>query len=813
MSIGQGTWAGAMAVLAAAGTAGAWELPLDVAEYWGQGPLRREYWQQEPGVRHVSGGVPLLAGQTKEPAELRLMRRDLNGTVTPVPAQFKVLARWWRQDHSIRWVLVDFVISAQPVVGRTYVLTTGADPAAVPPQPVRVEETENAITVTTGPARFVIDRKRFALLTHALVDADGDGAFAPDDDLLATSPDHGTVLEDTYGLKYYASEGTKSVAVIEQGPLRVCVRARGEHRARKGEGYSRGLYGYDVFLHFYAGSADVFIDPVITNNPPKSIGSPTFEDASLLIKLRGGANAYRLYGAGPLDGKLAEGESVCLYQDSNGAEQWERCPGYLTSAKTVSFRGYRVLRRKGGAEEVVGNGDRARGLVHLMNDAGGVIVHTRNFWQQFPKAVEVGADGTVRVGLFPRESVVPHYLEDASAKGHEIVLSFYAAKAKPRYPTDGAGRPWPHYIADLWDDPVQPRPPLTHIAATGALADLGPYSVPTAGFYDYPLEVMERKLLMAERYWGHGYGWQVFGSRWYAHGGHSSRGARQPIRDDADLYRGYVTGLRGWRLLGQANSRQFRDVRCYRIEEQDPFGFKNWQAFRKANRSEDYCNRPQPTDDEYKKYSQGLWERSTWWLPNPAHMVLDLCYDRYLLFGDVRSFENLKIIAGHGGNYVAYNKPFVHRETGWCWRTLERYWELTGDQDAEACLKDTIKTYEPLIGKVPLVCGGETSSADGVNWWFTQVFSRAVAMTALHMGDPKALELLKTLGQSVPEKQARYFCTLFAVLYHLTGDEQHKRWALGQDDGQGLLTVVAEGDFPATAHWLLHQPPKTATLK
>ena len=797
-------WMMAGVVLGLTGRAAAWEIPLSLQEYWGQGGLRREYWQQISGVRWVSGGVPLLPGQAQDPATLRVVAKDVDGTVTVLPAQFRVLARWWRADNSIRWVLVDFGIEVPVTETRQFFLTTGADAAPAPKQPAVATVTDDAVTVTTGPARFVLSRKRFAFLDHAYIDESGDGQFTPDEDFLATTADHGTVLEDTFGEKYYASEGTKSVEVLEAGPVRVQVRARGMHRAREGKGYRHGLYSYDYIVNFYAGSTDVFVDVIIGNNPPKSTGSPTFEDASLVMKLAGGATGYRLYGAAPLDGTLEAGQSLCLYQDSNGAETWQRAMGHY-GPKSVSFRGYRILKRTAGAEEVLLQGDRARGLAHLFNDRGGIIVHTRDFWQQFPKAVEVSADGTVRVGLFPRECSAVHFLEDASAKGHEIALHFYSLKRDPLYPSDGAKRPWPHYIADCYDYPIRPRPPLDHIAAAGALNDLGPCSVPTHGFYDYALEVMERKLLTTERYWGNGYGWQMYGSRWYAHGGHSSRGARQPIRDDFYLYRWFHTGGRGWLVAGDARSRHFRDVRCYRIEDQDPFGFRSWDAFRKANRSEDYCNRPQPEDNEIKKYSQGLWKRSTWWLPNPAHMTLDLIYDRYLLTGDVRSFENMRIVAGHGGNFAAYAKPFIHRQTGWSWRTLERYWELTGDKAAEQCLMDTLKNYEGLIGKemdLPKQTNGE------VNWWFTQVWSRAVAMTALHTGDRRALDLCKTLAKQVPPKQGKYLCTLFAVLYHLTGDQSYRDIALGKDEGRSLLEVTTWGDFPPASHWLLHQPPR-----
>ncbi len=786
-------WFAAAPLFLAVASAAAWEIPLTLDEQWDFG-----------AVPYITGGVPLLAGQAKEASELRLAVKDADGKLTAVPAQFRVLARWWRADNSIRWVLVDWSARIRPSRKTVFYLTNAKLAVPSPKAVLSVGRSDEAITITTGPARFVIDRKKFAFLRHAYIDEDKNGEFTAAEDLLATTADCGTVIEDTYGRRYFSGEGTRSVEVIESGPMRVCVRARGVHRARGGAGYKRGMYSYDYIMNFYAGSSDVNVDLVIGNNPAKSAGSPTFEDASLQIVLAGGATGSRLYGAAPLDGKLTDGESVCLYQDSNGAETWNvpRCSGYSTGTRTAGFRGYRIIKRNGGKEEIITQGDHARGVAHIFNDRGGLIVHTRNFWQQFPKAVEVSADGSLRLGLFPREYRVPHYLEDASGKGHEIILHFYSRKRSSGYASGPARRTWPHLVATLWDNRVYPRPPLTHIAATGALTDVGPFTVPTRGLVGYPSEHHARRLFMLDKYKGHAYGWQVYGSRWETHGGHSSRGARKTLKHDNYLYRWLVTGNRGWLAVGNDRSRHFRDVRCYRIEDQDPFSFKDWAEFRQANRSEDYTKRPQPQDEQIKKYSQGFWGRSTWWLPNPAHIALDMAYDRYLLFGDVRAFENMRIIAAHGGYFVAYQKPFVHRQTGWSWRALERYWELTGDKDAEACLMKIIKNYEPLIGKKPL--GGPS---DGVNYWFTQVFSRAIAMTALHTGDKRMLELCRTLAVG-KDRQRAYYCTLFSVLYHLTGEQKYKKLVFRDGTGEGLLVPWSTGDYPATAHWLLNQPPK-----
>ncbi|MHC4916079.1 MAG: hypothetical protein ACYTGB_11380, partial [Planctomycetota bacterium] len=416
----------------------------------------------------------------------------------------------------------------------------------------------------------------------------------------------------------------------------------------------------------------------------------------------------------------------------------------------------------------------------------------------------------------------PHFLTDGEAKGHEVVLHFYPAGKAPGIES----------VADRWDSRVFLRPTVKHRAACGALSDVGPYTPPARGMDARPgsrRAIHSSRMFTTDKLYGNAFGRRVFGERWRSQGGHGSRGARQPIDQDNYLWRWYVTGVPDWLFLGDARSRQYRDVRCYRFEEQDALGFKDWTEFRRNNRSErrEWANRPQPKNDEIDKYRKGLPGYGTSWeFPNPEHCVLDLLYDRYLLYGDVRSLENMRIAAGHGG-YFAINyapKPGAEkfgrslgRSNGWSWRTLERYWELTGEERAGEMLKEVIKRYEPCIGKENLWFRDDRSAH--ASDWFTQILTRAAAMTALHTGDPKMLEICKALAAGKEKAQpgsvtygkqkqidARQFSTLFAVLYHLTGEEKYKKPLEKYLEGDNMLS--SGGYFACSDHWLLTNPPK-----
>jgi hypothetical protein len=369
------------------------------------------------------------------------------------------------------------------------------------------------------------------------------------------------------------------------------------------------------------------------------------------------------------------------------------------------------------------------------------------------------------------------------------------------------------------------RPPVEHAGACGALADM-PYTPPVVKPDDTRPDTRivpeGPRMFTTDQLYGNAFGWQIFGERWRSNGGHGRRGARQPIDEDNYLWRWYVTGSPMWYAAGDNRSRQFRDVRCYRVDGpapaeapgvdwpretggQDAFGFKDWAEFRKANRNEDWTNRPQPKGEEYEKYRAGAWKRSDWLFPNPEHTTLDLLYDRYVLFGDVRCLENMRIAAAHGGYFAGrggspLTGSWQWRALGWGWRALYRYWDLTGDKAAWACLQDVMATHAAYIGKAPLVSGG----VEKPNWWFTGIYCRAAAMTAVGTGDPRMLDLCRTLAEG-KEGSAGKVPALFAALYNLTGEEKYRKAVLGEGSGEDLLRV--SGYFVPCDHWLLHRPP------
>src|SRR5262245_18012064 len=120
---------------------GAWSLPLLLHSII---PAR-----DQP----VTRGVPFPQGILADPAAVTL----LDATGQEVPVQTEALSRW--PDGSVRWLLLDFVISAITAGDHRWTLQPREGPAVEHPCLVASRETPVAFVIDTGPAEFQVDRR------------------------------------------------------------------------------------------------------------------------------------------------------------------------------------------------------------------------------------------------------------------------------------------------------------------------------------------------------------------------------------------------------------------------------------------------------------------------------------------------------------------------------------------------------------------------------------------------------------------------------------------------------------------------------
>ncbi len=401
-------------------------------------PIRVRNWLDFDRVDEpVTSGIALPAGAASDEGEMRL----LDGSMSEVPAQFRVLARW--PDGSVRWVLADFQCSVGAGSEVTYYLELGRAPSGFD-SPLRVEDRGDRLWVHTGPLSFGISRGGFPLLGPFYMDLDGDGS---PETLVSEGGDFEVTGID--GDRFLAGPGVEEVGVEEAGGLRLSVVVRGTHAGPTGR-----LLNYTLRINAYARKSYLRIYYTEGNDLPclndgsgqpdcLKLGSPNgirFEDLSLELNLTsaGGEPTFSIpvEGGGTISGPLRG--SALVYQDSSGGREWDRWPG-------VAFRGYEVVvdgRRLGG-------GSRAEGWADLSLRDFGLTVGERYFWENFPGAIELTGDGTVRLGLMPGHFSLPFEHRAGERKTHEIFLYFHGG------PFDGSDAE----VARALSDPLQARGP------------------------------------------------------------------------------------------------------------------------------------------------------------------------------------------------------------------------------------------------------------------------------------------------------------------------------------------------------------------
>jgi hypothetical protein len=164
----------------------------------------------------VTTGIPLPQGALKDPGNAVLL--DANGKA--VPAQFEVMSRWSPGDGSIRWLLVDTQASLKPGELAMFTLAKGGELGSA--TSLSVEETDDAVTISTGPLRFCIDRKEgFRLLSAAWLDVNDNGRFDGGEQIVHPTAEDGVSLLEASTGKWHRSGNAppKAVSLETLGPL------------------------------------------------------------------------------------------------------------------------------------------------------------------------------------------------------------------------------------------------------------------------------------------------------------------------------------------------------------------------------------------------------------------------------------------------------------------------------------------------------------------------------------------------------------------------------------------------------------------
>ena len=176
----------------------------------------------------------------------------------------------------------------------------------------------------------------------------------------------------------------------------------------------------------------------------------------------------------------APSSPVRLFQDSSGTDFWDAYVGQVgwegsEASAAPRLQSYCVRQDF----EITGpfaskTGRQAQGWMSAFFPSGpGVTAAVRDFWQNFPKAVETSTNGTISVDLFPEGSRFNHNLRVGEEKTHSILYRFGANPIS----ADEAGR-----LSMAFNNPLFGVASPSWCVDSGALGE-----TPAKNVYRWPL--------------------------------------------------------------------------------------------------------------------------------------------------------------------------------------------------------------------------------------------------------------------------------------------------------------------------------------
>ncbi len=318
-------------------------------------PLRTD-WPDVDGLTAspVTFGVPFADGALASAENARLITAD----GTPVPADLRTTATWWREDGPVRWMLVSATLERDT----DYFIEYGTEVEAFEADGMTIEETDDAIVIDTGTLEATISKERPTILDAAIVD--GEAIVIPE----AAAASIPTVV-DGEGNEYPASADSLQVSFERRGPQEAVIRREGWYTSAAGERFCQFI----TYTWFYAGSASVRHDHTLV------VGFDTHEhtirDIRLAMPVAGGVTDHQF--------------SLSISGEEPAPVTAEALPARVMQTQTEEAA---LTDGAGATTEAARSG----GWAAASSASGaGAAVAIRDFWEQYPMELEVTQDAVI----------------------------------------------------------------------------------------------------------------------------------------------------------------------------------------------------------------------------------------------------------------------------------------------------------------------------------------------------------------------------------------------------------------------------------
>ncbi len=380
--------------LAVGASACAAEFTLTVAEPSG---VSRSQWP-------VTSGVPFAEGTLHNEKAVALF----NASDEEVPLQTEVLTRW--KDGSIRWLLLDFQVDLPAHQKSSWTLKYGAGvqrSSVAAPLQIQTKDA-GQVVVDTGPVRLEYVPHTFQPQGKAFLK--GKATDGSDYRVTVNCGAAGIVLRDTSKIVYRAhdQQGAPARFTLEQnGPLRSCLRVEGVHSSSDAH-----FFRYVARIHAYRGQPWIRVQYTFVNDYQDALMAD-IRDLQVQFYVRNTIQDDALLnGAHDAHGRIFQMDENRYQYDGKSLE------------------------------------GHANGWAAVGGEQGGMAVGLRQFWQNWPKAIECNR-GLISLKLCPtlpdglydgkpleEENKLYYALQDGHyrfkvgvAKTHEFFVNYFAGHA------------------------------------------------------------------------------------------------------------------------------------------------------------------------------------------------------------------------------------------------------------------------------------------------------------------------------------------------------------------------------------------------
>jgi hypothetical protein len=415
--------------------------------------------------------------------------RDLRGLAVvdgagkPVPAQFRVLARWnaGLKDESapVQWLLVSFPASVATRGSSVYKLVTdsSAGPNPAPAHPLKLTQDGERITVDTGAAVFRLGGSTNALFDEVRLSEPGNRR-------LVSGSETAVVTGDKSG----ALSQVRAVRIEQSGPLLASVVVDGAYDLPP---VGQGGFGSQRRYVFTAGSPTALVRQAVTwegnlacqgclttkSGEPNGVLINRVRDTLTLdAEGLGAAPALDVTAVGSFKAPALEGRTA-LAKDASGDLARVRQALRAKREDPLSFEAQVAGRRA--------TGDKADGGVLAAGGPGGTVAVALNHMHRYePQALRLLADGRLALDLADDHFWLAH---------HQGMFAAFAVSALP-------GRPARAELdRKVWaplNRPLRAWPAAAWWSGSGALGEIpsGPLPRTLASYDDLIPAVLDKTL-------------------------------------------------------------------------------------------------------------------------------------------------------------------------------------------------------------------------------------------------------------------------------------------------------------------------------